>query len=261
MNSPDNNHTTASTLPFIGTSGWQHAHWRSRFYPAQLPTHAWLDHYGQQLNAVELDGGRLAHLDANLAATWRSTVPAHFSFTIQAPRTITHVHKLRNCSHLVTALLDRLHRLEQQLGPIIFSLPPRWHCNIDRLEHFLGALPAGFRYAFEFHDRDWLRPETFALLQRHGAALCLNDRMPLDSLSTITSDYTYARLYGPPAHGRYNSLGLRTWATRISAWQRRKLACYVLFQNDLMAYAAKNACLLRDFEDLRPLRRQIQVGG
>lgn len=241
---------TRSAAPFIGTAGWQHTHWRERFYPRHLPTHAWLGHYGQQLNTVELDAGRLEQLDRNLSATWRGAVPRQFNFTVQAPRLITHVHKLRNCAHLVDAMLERLAGLQSQLGPVLFSLPQRWHCNLERLERFLTGLPGGFRYAFEFHDPDWLRADTYALLRNHAAALCLNDRMTLEQQAIVTSDFVYVRLYGPGPGARYTSVGLRAWATRVCGWQRRKLESYVLFQNDAQAYAAKNACLLRDLKAL-----------
>lgn len=243
------------TASFVGTAGWRHAHWRERFYPRQLPTHAWLDHYGRRLNAVELDAGRLTGMDANLTATLRSAVPAGFSFTVQAPRLITHVHKLRNCSTLVAGMLQPLQQLEGQLGPVLFSLPARWHCNTDRLAQFLESLPDGFRYAFEFQDADWLRPEIFGLLRNHGAALCLSDQMPDEHMVVTASDFVYVRMYGPKAGGRYNSVGLRAWATRVAGWRRNQLDSYVLFQNDAHAHAAKNACLLRDFDGLRPRRK------
>ena len=250
---------TAASAPYIGTAGWQHAHWRERFYPRRLPAHAWLDHYGRQLNTDELNAGRQDILDGNHSATWRSAVPAGFSFTFQAPRRITHVHKLRNCTHLVDAMLERLTGLECHLGPILFSLPARWHCNLERLERFIAELPTGFRYAFEFHDPDWLRPETYAVLAQHAAALCISDRMPLEHQDVVTGDFVYARLYGPGNGGRYTSVGLRAWTARIAGWQRRTLASYVLFQNDALAHAARNACLLRDMNVLGAAGRSAAV--
>lgn len=239
-----------SLTPYIGTAGWRHMHWRERFYPQQLPSHSWLNHYSHELNSVELDAGRLTNIDHNLTATWRCAVPAQFRFTVQAPRRITHVHKLRNCGSLIDHLLLQLQGFEGQLGAVLFSLPARWHCNLDRLSQFLSVLPNHYRYAFEFHDLDWLGPETFALLREHGAALCLNDRMPLEAISVTTSDFVYVRLYGPST-GRYNSIGLRSWATRVAGWRRKQLDSFVMFQNDALAYGAKNACLLRDFGTLQ----------
>lgn len=245
---------TESMAHHIGTADWRHAHWRARFYPPQLPTHAWLEHYSRQLNTVELDGARLAGLDANLAATWCSRLPPGFAFTVQAPRRLTHVHKLRNCGRLVETLFARLEPLEQRLGPILFSLPPNWHCNPERLDAFLTALPPHFRYAVEFHDHDWLQPETLALLREHGAALCLSDALPEDALDTLTADFVYARLYGPSRSGRYTAVGLRAWVSRLAGWGRRGLDAHVLFQNDALAYGVKNACLLRDLSRLPPPR-------
>ena len=35
----------------IGCSGWQYAHWRGDFYPAELPTSRWFAHYAQRIAA------------------------------------------------------------------------------------------------------------------------------------------------------------------------------------------------------------------
>jgi uncharacterized protein YecE (DUF72 family) len=39
----------------IGTSGWIYAHWRGRFYPAELPTQRWLSFYAEHFNTVEVN--------------------------------------------------------------------------------------------------------------------------------------------------------------------------------------------------------------
>ncbi len=245
---------TETTTPHIGTADWRHAHWRTRFYPPQLPAHAWLDHYSHHLDTVELDGARITDLNAGLVADWCDRLPPRFTFTVQAPRLLTHVHKLRNCGHLVETLFERMRPFEDRLGPILFSLPPKWHCNPERLDAFLAALPPRFRYAVEFQDRDWLRPETLALLRARGTALCLSDRLPEEALDTVTAEFMYARLYGPSHGGRYTAVGLRAWASRLARWQRKGLDGYVLFQNDALAYAVKNACLLRNFGELQATR-------
>lgn len=234
--------------PFIGTAGWQHAQWRNRFYPAPLASNDWLRHYGQHLNCVELDAGRLTHLDAQLAAQWGASVAANFRFTIQMPRAITHIRKLRHCEAQIEAALYKVQRLEMRLGPLVFSLPPRWQCNLRRLEDCLASLPRDFRYVFEFQDPSWLQQDCYALLRAYNAALCVTDRMPNEARTITTSDFTYARLYGPPATGRYTSIGLRSWVSRLAGWQRHGLQCHVLFQSGTRLAALKNACLLRDYE-------------
>ncbi len=39
----------------VGTSGWQYKHWKGRFYPKDLPTAKWLEHYTHTFDTVELN--------------------------------------------------------------------------------------------------------------------------------------------------------------------------------------------------------------
>lgn len=39
----------------VGTSGWQYASWRGRFYPRDLPQRAWLRHYAERFAGVEVN--------------------------------------------------------------------------------------------------------------------------------------------------------------------------------------------------------------
>jgi uncharacterized protein YecE (DUF72 family) len=38
----------------VGTSGWQYKHWRGRFYPRELPTSRWLEHYVKYFDTVDV---------------------------------------------------------------------------------------------------------------------------------------------------------------------------------------------------------------
>src|SRR5262249_50435061 len=38
----------------VGTSGWQYADWRGRFYPAGLPQRLWLEEYARTFDTVEV---------------------------------------------------------------------------------------------------------------------------------------------------------------------------------------------------------------
>jgi uncharacterized protein YecE (DUF72 family) len=70
----------------------------------------------------------------------------------------------------------------------------------ESLGPFLGALPEGFRYAVEIRNPEYLRPDYFALLARHGVAHVLNawSRMPelgeqLQIPEVFTADFTVVR--------------------------------------------------------------------
>ena len=51
---------------WIGTSGWQYADWRGRFYPRGVPAARWLEHYTLAFPTVELNNSfyRLPSEDA-----------------------------------------------------------------------------------------------------------------------------------------------------------------------------------------------------
>ena len=40
---------------YIGTSGWHYKHWRTRFFPTDLPCAQWLPFYAERLASVEVN--------------------------------------------------------------------------------------------------------------------------------------------------------------------------------------------------------------
>jgi hypothetical protein len=47
----------ASSVPqvHVGCSGWFYWHWRGGFYPEDLPTNRWFEHYSKNFKTVELN--------------------------------------------------------------------------------------------------------------------------------------------------------------------------------------------------------------
>jgi len=68
--------------------------------------------------------------------------------------------KLKDPEQGIGNFLERMGQLGDQLGPIVFQLPPHWRFNAKRLAAFLAALSLDFRYAFELRDRSWLNDEA-----------------------------------------------------------------------------------------------------
>ena len=44
--------TAGATEVHVGCSGWFYWHWRGAFYPAQLPTGRWFEHYARRFKTV-----------------------------------------------------------------------------------------------------------------------------------------------------------------------------------------------------------------
>lgn len=230
----------------VGTSGWHYGHWRGVLYPTELPADAWLPYYAARFHCVEVNSSYYRLPAPATVDRWRETTPEGFRLAVKAPRSITHVHKLRNCAPLIAELLTLVGRLGPKLGPILFQLPPRWHCNARRLDEFLAGLPAGLRYAVEPRDPSWHNAEVYDVLRRHQAAFCIydlgGDTTPLE----LTADFAYLRLHGPRARycGSYGAPRLRAWAGILRGWQAHGCGAWVFLNNDESGHAVRNARLL-----------------
>ena len=231
----------------IGTSGWQYAHWKGPFYPEDLPKRAFLAHYAGHFDTTEVNSFFYGLPKAETVTGWRRAVPAGFEFAVKASRYITHMKKLKDPEASLAKFWDRARMLDEQLGPVLFQLPPSWGVNADRLRAFLAALPDGPRYAFEFRDPSWFADEVLELLQGHGAALCVYELGQQASPVTVTGDFAYVRLHGPEAGyaGDYGDQALAGWARQLAAWREQGLDAYLFFDNDEAGYAAQDALRLR----------------
>lgn len=226
----------------IGTSGWHYQHWRGRFYPDSLPTHRWLDYYFQHFNTVEINNSFYKLPTAATFEGWKRATPADFLFAVKGSRYITHNKKLKDPEDSFNKFHEALSHLGRKRGPVLFQLPPSWRVNAERLEAFLGGLPARRRYAFELRNPTWECDEVYAVLRRFNAAYCIFDLGGRTSPLQVTADFAYVRLHGPgaPYTGSYHGAALEHWAAIIRTWTKLKTV-YVYFDNDQSAYAVQDA--------------------
>ena len=233
----------------MGTSGWHYPHWRRRFYPSDLPEPQWLAHYARHFDAVEVASSLHRLPGADMVEAWCSATPPGFQFSFVAPRRITHDKKLKGCDRELGELGPLLRRFGSRLGAVVFQLPERWRCNLRRLDRFLSALEPGRPYVFELRDPTWHVPEVSELLRRHDAGCAVFDCPNWGNSKNwgpdleATADIVYVRLRGPAPNstGNYRAQTLRTWAGRASRWNREGRDVFVIFDNDELAFAAKNA--------------------
>jgi uncharacterized protein YecE (DUF72 family) len=250
---PDGMPLGGSNGVFVGTSGWHYAHWRGNFYPAELPTTAWLTFYTGKFRTVEINNSFYQLPGEETLRQWYATAPAGFCFAVKASRFITHLKKLTDPQTSTARFFERVTLLGEKLGPILFQLPPHWRPNLERLDAFIGGLPSGWKYAFEFRDASWMIEPVYEVLRRHNAALCVYDFNRRESPKELTADFMYVRLHGPggPYQGKYSPEAIGEWAREIAAWaypetgqdaeQRPGRSVYCYFDNDTAGYAPQNA--------------------
>jgi uncharacterized protein YecE (DUF72 family) len=232
----------------IGTSGWNYSHWRGAFYPADLPRSRWQSYYMARFNTVEVNNTFYRLPEKQTFAKWKQEAEEGFIFSVKASRYITHMKKLKDPEEPAANFLEHAGGLGEKLGPVLFQLPPQWKANPGRLDAFLGAIPAGFRYAFEFRDNTWWDPEIYELLTSRGAAFCIFDLEGRLSPLEVTADFVYVRLHGPGSayQGDYSDRTLSEWAGRFRGWLEAGIEVYCYFDNDENGYAAKNALRIKE---------------
>ena len=97
----------------------------------------------------------------------------------------------------------------------------------------------------ELREPSWLHDDTFEVLRRHGAALCIHDMLAGHPWE-LTTDWTYVRFHGPDAPnrkywGRYTGRRLRRPAERIARWLADGCDVYAYFNNDFEGNAVLDA--------------------
>jgi uncharacterized protein YecE (DUF72 family) len=197
---------------WVGTSGFSYKEWKGIFYPVELSAAQFLPHYASRLNGVEIDSTFYRMPTPQILESWRQATSSLFRFAIKAPQKITHRERLAVPSEALSHLLGVLPQLGEQLGVVLYQLPPNFRCDPMRLEAFLGALAPNPKSALEFRHPSWFCDATYRLLEQHGVALCINDNDEFESPVVLTAKHTYLRL----RRSSYSAEQRAAWKVRLS---------------------------------------------
>jgi uncharacterized protein YecE (DUF72 family) len=237
----------------VGTSGWSYDHWEGIVYPPRAPQRERLDYYVRRFQTVEVNATYYRWPADTVFAGWRERTPEGFRLTVKAPRGLTHVARLQRPEEWLARVEDGLRELREKLGVLLVQLPPSLEYDYPLLDYFLEKTPSWIPTAVEFRHPSWhQQEETFALLERHGAAYCVMSGAHLPCILRATAPFVYVRLHGPdPNHlygGSYSDEDMRWWAERIREWGAQGRAAWAYFNNDWEGNAVRNAeTLLRLF--------------
>jgi len=157
-------------------------------------------------------------------------VPDGFSFTLKAPRRITHIERLKESAQSVAEFLRRASFLGTKLGVILFQLPPFLKKDLPRLSSFLELLPANRRFAFEFRSDTWQDEEIYAALCARNVMLCVTDTEKGDTPMVTTSDWAYIRL----RRTHYDEADLRAWSAIIAKQPVGRTHVYFMHEDEAL---------------------------
>jgi len=231
----------------IGTSGWYYGHWAGLFYPEGLPKSKWFGYYVRHFDTVEINNTFYQLPKLISVKKWYSQAPRDFVYSVKASRFITHIKKLQEPSDAVGRFFERVGILKEKLGVVLYQLPPSLHKDLGRLEAFINILPKDVPSVFEFRHKSWFSKDTFGLLDRSGAGLCIHDLGGIDCPRVISGKIIYIRFHGTTGkyQGSYSRSQLENWARWLKDHTAGIEKVYVYFNNDLEAKAVANAKTLR----------------
>ncbi len=242
------------TKVFIGTSGYNYKHWGGGvFYPENLPSTQWLNHYTAHFKTVELNVTFYRLPGRKTFAGWHRQTPAGFSFAIKGNRFITHLKKLKDSKDSLRIFFRNASALKEKLSVVLWQLPANFHLNLERLDEFSTLLtknPLGkkVRQAFEFRHLSWFCPEVYSILRKHNFSLCLAHSSRWPMVEIAAADFVYLRFHGGAVlyGSNYSEKELKEWAVKAKGFLEEGKDIYAYFNNDTSGYAVKNAKRFRE---------------
>jgi len=196
----------------VGTSGYSYKEWKGSFYPEKIPAKDMLRFYSERLSTVEINATFYRLPQKSTLENWKEQVPKTFRFSLKAPQRITHFKRLKEVSEDAKYFLDIAATLEDQLGVVLFQLPPNMKKDLSRLETFLRELPTQPRTAFEFRHPTWFDDDVLEMLRARNCALCVSDTDDLPATHIDkTADWGYLRL----RRVLYSEEHLQDWLKRV----------------------------------------------
>jgi uncharacterized protein YecE (DUF72 family) len=212
----------------VGTSGYNYPEWKGTFYPEKWPASKMFGYYAERFRTVEINYSFYRMPTTANADAWRAQAPDGFTYTLKAPKRITHERRLVDCAEPLTQFVTCARHLGPHLACLLFQLPPNFRSDVARLDAFLGGVPADLRVAVEFRHESWHDEAVFEVLRRHNAALCIADFGDKTTPLVATARHGYFRLRDEG----YQSEDLARWAASIAALARDWNDTFVYFKHE-----------------------------
>jgi uncharacterized protein YecE (DUF72 family) len=212
---------------FLGTSSWKYEGWfgsiyerdryiwRGRFSKARFERDC-LAEYAQVFPTVSVDATYYKFPTRLQLEALAAAVPPGFQFALKVTDEIVinqfptlprfgrragrENENFLNASLFAGAFVGPCEAIRPNVGLIMFEFTrfgpgdfARGSDFVGALDEFLGRLPGGWPYGVELRNRQWLRPEYFAALARHGVTHIFNawaDMPPVDEQAALPGSET-----------------------------------------------------------------------
>lgn len=234
---------------WIGCSGFHYKHWRGIFYPEKLAMSKWFDYYNDRFTTLELNVTFYRFPQLSFLETWYKKSPEVFSFSVKAPRAITHYKQFNDSEQLIADFYGTiLEGLKDKLGCVLFQMPPRMKYKEEKLEQIIESLNPAFKNVLEFRNETWWTPEVYNKLARHNITFCGMSHPSLPDDVVQNTKTVYFRFHGVPHlyRSKYDIAVLKKNSDEIETNAGTKEA-FIYFNNDIDGSAITNATEMEEY--------------
>lgn len=227
----------------IGCSGFHYKHWKEIFYPKGTPQRIWFEYYCEHFNTLELNVTFYRFPDISVFKGWYQRSPRDFSFSVKAPRLITHYKKMNDCEKLIDDFYVTVEDgLKEKTGCLLFQFPPRFNFTPERLDKIIKNLNPRFPNVVEFRHSSWWNAEVYKSLGKNKITFSGMSHPSLPETIVENTSLFYYRMHGVPQlyHSPYALEYLKSFVNEIDSSRKIKNA-FIYFNNDVGGNAVKNA--------------------
>jgi uncharacterized protein YecE (DUF72 family) len=247
---------TPSPVYEIGCSGFHYPDWKGQFYPEKLAKSKWFEYYATHFNTVELNVTFYRTMKLSFFEGLYARSPEDFTFSVKAPRLVTHYKKFQDCKDTLDAFYGSVQEgLKDKLGAVLFQLPPSTHYSEETLERVIGCIDPAFENTVEFRHESWWRKDVYERLGKNNITFCTVGYPRLPETVVVNTPVVYARFHGSPKlyYSRYSDEFLQSVAKQLRNNPGLKKA-YLYFDNTAEGWAVENA------KEIRSLLGAVNAG-
>jgi uncharacterized protein YecE (DUF72 family) len=233
----------------IGCSGYQYAEWKRIFYPEDIPQRKWFEFYSTHFNSLELNVTFYRFPKLDFLQGWYNRSPENFSFSVKAPRLITHYKRLNDAQEALGNFYATVKEgLKDKLGHVLFQFPSSFVFEDHRLDRIINLLDCSMKNVVEFRHESWWQDAVFKSFTENNFAFCGMSHPDLPENVVKTTEEIYFRFHGVPHlyFSRYEASHLERIAQEMQSLQGVSSA-NIFFNNTAEAAAVVNA---KQFEEL-----------
>ena len=227
----------------IGCSGFHYKHWKEVFYPKEVPQRKWFEYYCEHFKTLELNVTFYRFPQIPMLQSWYQRSPVHFSFSVKAPRLITHYKKMNDCERFLNDFYHTVEEgLKEKTGCVLFQFPPSFSFTEERLQKIIDNLKPGFPNVVEFRHESWWTKIVYEELGKRKISFSGMSHPMLPETIVTNTPLLYYRMHGVPQlyQSSYSIEYLKKFIKQVKSCGGAKEA-FIYFNNDIGCNAIKNA--------------------